>query len=633
VATLTAVLLYLDPFHGASPPTSDSSHVQQDELKLIDKHAPSDDGIFTAFTSQEKSKLLHMRQDFQRLKDNRALVPCRVDEACQPSGNSVGIFSWLRRSTSPAPKVLLYNALPFHRNVCGKVIWGGGGTLVLEDWEIHRCLSNGIPYVNSPTPPTVSGRGMKPIDLFWNYDFLTSFETQEFPCPISCRKAGDFSIISVIAIKDTNWEILSTMEGERYYKQAKVRRKSYRHNQFFATTSFQSEIPLPYFSWTEYAIQHSAVDFDKAIKGASFMANNCGSDNNREKVVLALMDTSFRVESLSGCHHNANPPVGVDMANKTAVQEQYLFHLAFENQNTDDYITEKLWGALAAGTLPVYLGAPNIKDHVPPHSIIVVDDFPSTQELADYLIRLTKDKALYESYHAWRDQPLDPNFRQKFEFTNTHSTCRMCKWAHSKKHGFSWDQPNQEVVEPHIAHKTCRNKLGLIGYPFKEYWSVASGETSVSVHSEVSTKTCSLDSSNRILQVDGGAFRRKVFDQDGITDLIIDRVAEGASYELKLETPIASSAMQSIDDEIGKEWWLQDSTSRITILFSQPVKPRMVRPGLVEVVISSSMRIRVIVEDLDLFHKGAEKHPSYFGDVMKRDFFTPVEAYRVLTFK
>jgi Glycosyltransferase family 10 (fucosyltransferase) C-term len=52
--------------------------------------------------------------------------------------------------------------------------------------------------------------------------------------------------------------------------------------------------------------------------------------------------------------------------------------LALENQQQDDYTTEKIWGALAAGTLPVYWGAPNIKDHVPPHSIIVVDDFALT---------------------------------------------------------------------------------------------------------------------------------------------------------------------------------------------------------------------------------------------------------------
>jgi Glycosyltransferase family 10 (fucosyltransferase) C-term len=580
-----------------------------------------------------------MRKNFQRLKDSQALVPCRMDEDCQPTWNTVGLFSWWNAATS-APKVLLHNTLPFHRNICGKVIWGGGGTLELDGLEIARCLSSGLPYVNSPRPPTVSGQGLKPIELFWSssdrpymddYGGNKHFELEDFPCPVACRKAGYFSILSLILIKDTNLEIMSTMEGEQYYPEVKVKRKSYRHNQFYATTSFQSEIPLPYFSWAEYAIQHPAVDFDKVIKGASFIANNCDSANKREEIVLALMATQLRVDSLSGCHNNAKPPAGVDMDNKAAVQGQYLFHLAFENQNTDDYITEKLWGALASGTLPVYLGAPNVKDHVPPNSIIVVDDFPSTQELATYLIRLTKDKALYESYHAWRSKPIDAMFQKKFEFTHTHSTCRICKWAHSMKHGFRWDHGSQEVVNPSIPHKTCRNKLGLVGHPFKEYWSMASGETPVSVHSDSSTKTCSWDSSNRILDIDEGAFQRKVYDQDGITDLVIERIRQGtSSYELTLETSIASSDLKSIDDDVGREWRLQDGDSRITVLFSPSVVPRLVRPGTLQVDISSSLRLRVIVEDLDVFHKGATKHPSYFGSVMKRDFFTPIEAYKVL---
>ena len=156
------------------------------------------------------------------------------------------------------------------------------------------------------------------------------------------------------------------------------------------------------------------------------------------------------------------------MDNKTAVMEQYLFHLAFENQETDDYITEKLWGALASGTLPVYLGAKNIKEHVPRNSIIVAEDFKSPQNLADYLIRLTNDKYLYESYHKWRYQTIDDPFASKYEFTNTHSTCRMCKWVFAKRQGLGWNHSKQTISKPHIDHKTCRNEMGLIGYPFKE---------------------------------------------------------------------------------------------------------------------------------------------------------------------
>jgi len=56
--------------------------------------------------------------------------------------------------------------------------------------------------------------------------------------------------------------------------------------------------------------------------------------------------------------------------------KQYLFHLAFENQNTNDYITEKLWNTLKSGTIPIYWGTRNIVEHLPhPRSVILIKDY------------------------------------------------------------------------------------------------------------------------------------------------------------------------------------------------------------------------------------------------------------------
>ena len=124
---------------------------------------------------------------------------------------------------------------------------------------------------------------------------------------------------------------------------------SFLPQHFFGTTSFQSEIPRTYvksfkFNTTSMRVQSTAVNYSTAIKGASFLAKNCNSKNNRERVVEQLINTPFRVDSLSTCLHNADPPEGVIMktAPKSEVMQKYLFHLAFENQNTNDYITEKL---------------------------------------------------------------------------------------------------------------------------------------------------------------------------------------------------------------------------------------------------------------------------------------------------
>ena len=107
----------------------------------------------------------------------------------------------------------------------------------------------------------------------------------------------------------------------------------------------------------------------------------------------------------------------------------YKFHLAFENQNEDDYITEKLWLALESGTLPVFMGARNVREHVPGHSIVVASDFSGPRALGNYLAMLLKNETKYNSYHEWRKRPLPDWWVRKYSRFNVSSQCRTCMWA------------------------------------------------------------------------------------------------------------------------------------------------------------------------------------------------------------
>ena len=80
----------------------------------------------------------------------------------------------------------------------------------------------------------------------------------------------------------------------------------------------------------------------------------------------------------------------------------YKFVLAIENTWTESYVTEKLFYALDSGAVPIYFGAPNVLDFVPPHSIIDGTKFSSKEELASYLKNLANDPVAYAEYHAWR---------------------------------------------------------------------------------------------------------------------------------------------------------------------------------------------------------------------------------------
>ena len=533
---------------------------------------------------------------------------------------------------------------------------GGGGILIVDSYAHIINEERSLPYVYAKNPPfipkvegnTSNGKRKRiqvlqqqPVELFWNSDS----PVRDFPCSVPCKTNDNFMIVNSVYIRNTKWTITLSMEGEYYYPEVHVQAAAYRNDIYYATTSFKSDIPVPYFSWKEYNIQHPAVDFHNAIHGASFLANNCDTKNGREILVKDLIETELRVDSLSSCLNNAEPLLGVDMENKTAVMERYLFHLAFENQNTDDYITEKLWLALQAGTLPVYMGAKNVKTHVPSHSIINVHDYASTHDLAEYLITVSNNETLYNSYHSWRYRPIDTIFANKYEFAKVHSTCRICKWAFAKRHGLGWNHTKQEIAQPYIDHKTCRNKIGLIGHPFKEYWLLSERDGADQVDDKVrvtstdDTRSCKLNDKNRVIQIDGGAVQRKVYDTDGVTDFLIDRVPEGDGntnttrlYILCLEMPIIIESNYKPHKVNASVWWLQNSRSRMYVMTSNgSIRLSPYKSGMLEILmpLHGRSRVRIVTEDRDIFHQKTKNICSYFGDLMMRDFFTPIESYRI----
>lgn len=106
-----------------------------------------------------------------------------------------------------------------------------------------------------------------------------------------------------------------------------------------------------------------------------------------------------------------------------------MFALAIENTITESYVTEKLFYALDVGTVPIYFGAPNVLDLVPPNSIILASDFNSTEELAAYVKEVANDSVLYAEFHAWRRCGELGNFRQTWLNSFDTLPCRLCATA------------------------------------------------------------------------------------------------------------------------------------------------------------------------------------------------------------
>ena len=76
----------------------------------------------------------------------------------------------------------------------------------------------------------------------------------------------------------------------------------------------------------------------------------------------------------------------------------YRFALAYENSRFPGYVSEKIFDCLYAGTIPVYDGAPDVTDYVPPEVFIDATRFHCPAELERFLLSVSHREA--EEYVA-----------------------------------------------------------------------------------------------------------------------------------------------------------------------------------------------------------------------------------------
>lgn len=111
----------------------------------------------------------------------------------------------------------------------------------------------------------------------------------------------------------------------------------------------------------------------------------------------------------------------------------YKFVLAIENTASESYVTEKLYYALDAGAVPIYFGAPNVWDFVPPNSIIDGSKFSSMKELASYVKAVADDPVEYAEFHAWRRCGVLGNYGRARATSLDTLPCRLCELVRRKE--------------------------------------------------------------------------------------------------------------------------------------------------------------------------------------------------------
>ncbi|KAM4032079.1 GDP-fucose protein O-fucosyltransferase 4 [Anomaloglossus baeobatrachus] len=142
-----------------------------------------------------------------------------------------------------------------------------------------------------------------------------------------------------------------------------------------------------------------------------YMQSHCDVPSDRDRYVKELMKY-IQIDSYGQCLKNRqfSSKRLEDTSTATTEDEEFMaftarykFHLAMENAICADYMTEKLWRPLHIGAIPIYRGSPSVKHWMPNnHSIILIDDFATPKDLAEFIISMDENDESYLRYLEYK---------------------------------------------------------------------------------------------------------------------------------------------------------------------------------------------------------------------------------------
>ncbi len=193
------------------------------------------------------------------------------------------------------------------------------------------------------------------------------------------------------------------------------------------THHMDADIFTPYFDYTLKDLQKRTVPEKANEKNVCAFISSSFHKSGRLKYLKTLMNY-LDVHSYGKVLRNKILEKDTGRQSKMDTISDYKFTIAFENAIARDYVTEKFYDPLIAGSVPIYLGAPNIDDFAPGDKCFInASDWDSPESLARYILSVSKDDALYRSYFNWRSEPFKPDFIRLLERQKEHPFVRLCK--------------------------------------------------------------------------------------------------------------------------------------------------------------------------------------------------------------
>ncbi len=201
-----------------------------------------------------------------------------------------------------------------------------------------------------------------------------------------------------------------------------------RHFDLTMTYRLTSDAPVTYVipNVMVEAFRRPPVPKHEPVLAASFVSSRY--DHSGRQAYLQELARHMAIDSYGSFMRNRTLSDDRGIPSKLAAIAHYRFTIAFENACSRDYVTEKFFEPLQAGSVPVYLGAPNIEDFAPGENCFInAANFPDPGKLAAYLKELASDEEAYSAYFAWRQEPFRQSFKKLLDLEFEPWLHRMCR--------------------------------------------------------------------------------------------------------------------------------------------------------------------------------------------------------------
>ena len=137
------------------------------------------------------------------------------------------------------------------------------------------------------------------------------------------------------------------------------------------------------------AIKNKGIDIKKKKFCAWVVSNSRGYMRNAFYKRLS----EYKIIDSGGSLMNN---IGGRVKNKIKFLSNYKFSICFENSKSQGYITEKLYDAFEAGTIPIYYGDDTILDIINNKSYIHIRDKSEFDEKIELIKKIEQNDTLYE---------------------------------------------------------------------------------------------------------------------------------------------------------------------------------------------------------------------------------------------